>query len=379
MVQRRKTAIRRMRYCAAMTQETAAARSGLTLYCLESGATTKALGDAHPELMHADFADIRTLRFYTQLPADFFAQYAGTALFENADRVPDFAAAASAWLQDHPGSSITAAAYCGRSQVHRYANECTAHGIDFLPVAVPAPRTLTLPETDHLADSTLTLPALEWPDAALRAGMPAGALGSVSKGWETFFREELLPDLWDALAVKKRSLFYDFLVTLARALGEPLNFSALASACGLSAPGVRAWVEGLEARGVIDLVPGLVVPRPRRTLMRPRIFFTQPGLAAWLVDPTAAVAADFSGVLRANLLYLAVKDARPQADFFHFLDTNKVCVPLISVAADRREAWFLNGWAGWPERESASASLARIWPLTQTWQADWAAASKNTL
>lgn len=362
-----------------MTQETAAARSTLTLYCLESGATTKALGDAHPQLMHADFADIRTLRFYTQLPADFFAQYAGTALFENADRVPDFAARASAWLKDHPSRSIRAAAHCGRSQVHRYAHECTAHGIDFLPIAVPAPRTAALPDTAPSSDTTLTLPALDEPQAMLLAGMPAGRTGSVSTGWETFFREELLPNLWDALAVKKRSLFYDFLVTLARALGEPLNFSALASACGLSAPGVRAWVEGLEARGVIDLVPGLVVPRPRRTLMRPRIFFTQPGLAAWLVDPTASVAADFAGALRANLLYLAIKDVRPQADFFHFLDTNKVCVPLISVAADGREAWFLNGWAGWSEREAASVSLSRIWPLTKTWQVDWAAANKTTL
>lgn len=339
------------------------------LYNLEAGSPLRALEERLADRVRVDFTDFRSLRFFRTLPQAFFDQYAQRALLENVDEAPEFFDEFVAWRHHHPQAHVVVAVYGSRPKINAWWSLLQQNNFTLSVVPVPASRTLRwCPEENRVE---LLIPTGGLVQAVTHAGFPqqdAGTLPvSAQAGWEHFFTKEFFPFLCQRLAVKKRDLFYEFLVALAGGTGGCANWTQLARKCRMTTPAVQKWVQGLADCAVIDIVPGICAAPPRRTLMRPRIFWNQPGLAAWLIDPTLAIGANVCAALQANLLYLAVKDRLPSASFSHFLDTNKVCVPLLAHSNRGIEAFFVSGWQGWERRGQALQSVSQIMPLTHGW------------
>lgn len=342
------------------------------LYSLEAGSPLRALEERLAGRVRVDLADLRTMRFFRALPQAFFDQYAQAALLENVDEAGDFFDRFIAWRQVHPQANIVAAVYGSRPKMNVWWSLLEQNNLTLKVVPVPAGRVLFWhPESQRME---LLSPLRDPSEAIGWAGLPQAPSDPknflTQTLWEEFFTKHLFTFLCRRLAVKKEDVFLEFLTALARTVSECANWTSLARECGISTPAIQKWVRGLVDCAVIDLVPGVGAAAARRVLMRPRVFWNQPGLAAWLVDPTLLLDEQMRSALQANLMYLAIKDALPAASFSHFLDTNKVCVPLMVRSQSDLQAFFCAGWQGWERREQALASVAPIVSLTQAWAWD---------
>ena len=94
----------------------------------------------------------------------------------------------------------------------------------------------------------------------------------------------------------------------------------------------------MESIGLIDLIPAQSAPAPRRALARPKLYWTSPGLSLWLRDAMMHVGEADRLRYVENAVYLALKDAFVDGEFMHFLDTNKVCAPLL-MRENRNAPW----------------------------------------
>jgi len=77
--------------------------------------------------------------------------------------------------------------------------------------------------------------------------------------------------------------FQRFLRMCAARTGQLLNISALGADAGISQPTVRAWISILEASYILHLVPPHFANFEKRLVKTPKIYFHDPGLAAFLL------------------------------------------------------------------------------------------------
>ena len=77
--------------------------------------------------------------------------------------------------------------------------------------------------------------------------------------------------------------FQRFVQLCAAHTSQPLNYSALASASGVSQPTAKAWLSILEATYVIFRVPAFAANVRKRLVRMPKLHFCDTGLACWLL------------------------------------------------------------------------------------------------
>ena len=112
------------------------------------------------------------------------------------------------------------------------------------------------------------------------------------------------------------------------------------------------------------MIEPLTARPPRRAKLRPKLYWTTPGLALWLSDEMTSPGEVLSASLLENALFLALKDALPEARFMHFADTNHIVAPLVAlVKADDGTVlepfWCAADDAGKAAARKALKSLAR--------------------
>ncbi len=84
--------------------------------------------------------------------------------------------------------------------------------------------------------------------------------------------------------VRNLLAFETFLRVLASQVGGPLNLCKLAKEVGVSAPAIREWVSILEASYIIRLLPPYYKNFGKRVTKTPKVYFTEPGLVAYLLN-----------------------------------------------------------------------------------------------
>lgn len=83
--------------------------------------------------------------------------------------------------------------------------------------------------------------------------------------------------------VRDLGLFQRFLRMCAARTGQLLNLSALATDCGITHNTARAWLSVLEASYLVHLLPPHHRNFNKRLVKTPKLYFLDPGLAAWLL------------------------------------------------------------------------------------------------
>jgi hypothetical protein len=114
-------------------------------------------------------------------------------------------------------------------------------------------------------------------------------------------------DLRQLLAVRDLSAFQRFVRLCAARIGQLLNLSSLAADCGITHHTAGAWLSVLEASHLVFLLRPHHRNFNKRLVKTPKLYFNDPGLAAWLlgIRNTGQMAFHPSrGALFENLVFL---------------------------------------------------------------------------
>lgn len=105
--------------------------------------------------------------------------------------------------------------------------------------------------------------------------------------YPNFFETYLQRDVRLLTAVQNLMLFRNFVRLCAGRIGQPLNYQTLSADAGVSPPTAKAWLGILEASHICFLLPSYFRNFSKRIAKSPKLYFTDTGLAAWLLGITA--------------------------------------------------------------------------------------------
>lgn len=114
--------------------------------------------------------------------------------------------------------------------------------------------------------------------------------------YPSIYDREIPPHLWYAdyvatyverdvrqmVNVRDLSAFRRFVRMCAARTAQPVNYSALATDCGITHNTAKAWISILEASYLVMLLPPHHRNYGKRLIKAPKLYFHDPGLAAWL-------------------------------------------------------------------------------------------------
>lgn len=110
-------------------------------------------------------------------------------------------------------------------------------------------------------------------------------------------------DVRQALKVQDLETFQRFVQLCAGRVGQLLNVSGLAADAGVSRPTAEAWLSVLQASFLVFRVRPHFGNLSKRVIKSPKLYFCDPGLAAWLVgvrEPAQLAAHPLRGALFEN-------------------------------------------------------------------------------
>lgn len=131
--------------------------------------------------------------------------------------------------------------------------------------------------------------------------------------YRNYFRTYVERDVRRLINIKDLILFERFVTLLAGRVGQLVNFSALAGEVGVSSTTIASWMSVLEASFLIYRLPPYFTNIAKRLVKSPKVYFTEPGLATYLLGIECA-SQMATHPLRGNLFEnLAIMEAYKQA------------------------------------------------------------------
>jgi hypothetical protein len=140
-------------------------------------------------------------------------------------------------------------------------------------------------------------------------------------------------DVRALIQLRDLSQFQKFLTLLAGRVGQVVNLASLSNDVGVSSTTVRNWLSVLKASYVVFELPPFFENVRKRVIKSPKIFFTDVGLAAFLLGIHTAEQASrdpLRGSLYENLVVADIvkgalnKGIRPEVYFFRDSHGNEV-------------------------------------------------------
>lgn len=118
-------------------------------------------------------------------------------------------------------------------------------------------------------------------------------------------------DIKMATPVSDEMKFYRFLCNVAANVGKVLNYALLGNAVDISSPTSKLWLSYLEGAGIITLLPAIEDDSLKRVAKAPKIYFTDTGLAAYLLrlqTPLEIATSAFADGLFENWVVLRLRN-----------------------------------------------------------------------
>ena len=109
-----------------------------------------------------------------------------------------------------------------------------------------------------------------------------------SAAYSNYFRTYVERDVRQLMELRNQQLFETFMRLLAGRVGQPVNLSGLAGEVGVSGTTLKHWLSILEASFVVFRLPPYYRNFGKRLVKSPKIYFTEPGLACWLLGIESA-------------------------------------------------------------------------------------------
>lgn len=101
--------------------------------------------------------------------------------------------------------------------------------------------------------------------------------------WRDFYQTYVERDVRLLLQLENQTGFERFLKLLAGRVGQLINLNAMAGEVGVAQSTLTKWLSVLEASFVVFRLPPYFRNFGKRQTKSPKLYFTDPGLAAWLL------------------------------------------------------------------------------------------------
>ena len=154
-----------------------------------------------------------------------------------------------------------------------------------------------------------------------RDALPANDL------YRNYYETYVERDVRQLIELRNLQAFELFMKLLAGRIGQVLNLNALAGDAGVSSPTLREWLSVLEASFVVFRLPPYYENFGKRFIKSPKLYFTEPGLAAYLLEirtPGQMSRDPLLGSLFENMVVIEALKARwnhgLDADLYYFRD-----------------------------------------------------------
>ena len=138
--------------------------------------------------------------------------------------------------------------------------------------------------------------SLERDEMLFRGFLPRLYDASLTPGelYSAYYATYVERDVRRLIQIKDLTKFDTFIQLLAGRVGQLVNLSALAGDVGVSSTTLSGWLSALEASFIIFRLPPYHKNLGKRLVKTPKIYFTEPGLLAWLlqIESPAQVARD---------------------------------------------------------------------------------------
>jgi len=131
--------------------------------------------------------------------------------------------------------------------------------------------------------------------------------------YSEYFQNYIERDLRQMASIRDLLQFEKFLRVLAGRIGQVVNISSLAGDVGVSRGTLDEWLAVLEASFIVFRLPPWSANAGKRAIKTPKLYFTEPGLAAWLLDiesPKQIARDPLMGNLFENMVVVDVLKAR---------------------------------------------------------------------
>jgi uncharacterized protein len=153
-------------------------------------------------------------------------------------------------------------------------------------------------------------------DQAMHSGfMPRLYRDDIRPGtlYSEYFQNYVERDVRQIASIRDLLQFERFLRVLAGRVGQLVNVSSLANDVGVSRGTVNEWLSVLEASFVVFRLPPWFANAGKRAIRTPKLYFTEPGLAAWLLNiesPMQAARDPLMGNLFENMVVVEALKAQ---------------------------------------------------------------------
>ncbi len=161
----------------------------------------------------------------------------------------------------------------------------------------------------------------------------------VTRFYRNYYMTYVERDAKQLVNVRNFSAFETFIKLLAGRVGQLVNFSSLANDVGVAAGTISEWLSILEASYIIFRLPPYFENFGKRLTKSPKLYFTEVGLAAYLLElenPGMVARDPLLGGLFENMVVLEALKARynagKDANLYFFRDSNGMEIDLLQSA-----------------------------------------------
>jgi predicted AAA+ superfamily ATPase len=299
----------------------------------QSGKTTLAK-QAFPNHAYFSLEDPDTRAQAASDPRGFLALALGGVVLDEIQRCPELLSYLQGMIDAdrQPGRFILTGSH--QPEVHQAISQSLAGRtavLELLP--------FTMAEASNYKDSPRTV--FEWMVRGFYPGVYENQL-QVSRFYRSYTATYLERDVRNLVQLRDLAPFEICLRLLAGRVGQLVNYASLSNDVGVSATTIKTWISILKACYILIELPPWFANSRKRLVKSPKLYFTDVGLAAWLLGietPTQAERDPLRGGLYENLLiveaYKSQLNAGKQPQFYFFRDSNGNEVDLLSTQAGR--------------------------------------------
>ena len=154
--------------------------------------------------------------------------------------------------------------------------------------------------------------------------------------YDSYIRTYLERDIRDLTQVADEGAFYKFLCIVAARTATTVNYKAMASECGITAPTAKQWLSLLVTSGLVILIEPYFNNLLKRVIKSPRMYFVDTGLCTYLTKwnsvealEAGAMSGKFFETWVVSEIYKSFINNGKRPPLYYYRDSNKKEIDLI--------------------------------------------------
>ena len=239
----------------------------------QSGKTTlvKAL---FPDYNYANLENPEIRSLASSDPKTFFRRFKLPVIIDEVQRFPELLS----WIQIYADEGVPNGSFIltgsHQLQLHNTISQSLAGRTSVL--------TLLPLSVSELREYGLNLSKEEFMHKGFLPRIHGEQTGVLST-YRNYFRTYVERDVRSLINIRNIIQFENFLKILAGRIGQVINLNSLSNDIGVSNTTLTQWLSILEASYIIFRLPPYYNNFGKRLIKSPKLYFTEPGLAAWLL------------------------------------------------------------------------------------------------